>query len=203
MDNLKEHYEQLVKRYREIFVSVLSAMQGEINSLKPEEVKNYLEVEVEKHIQFQRNLILERKKNFHCKMCGACCRLAISEFSPVELLDKASRGDNYAKEFIATFKPYEREEDAEKEFKLYVDLIKESGEKVYYYHCDKVTEENKCSCYENRPRICRDYPDNPIQMLHPTCSFIGWHESIQTIVLTIRAMTEIRQHFLNEYQKEK
>ena len=203
MDNLKEHYEQLVKRYREIFVSVLSAMQGEISSLKPEEVKNYLEVEVEKHIQFQRNLILERKKNFHCKMCGAYCRLAISEFSPVELLDKASRGDNYAKEFIATFKPYEHEEDAEKEFRLYVDLIKESGEKVYYYHCDKVTEENKCSCYENRPRICRDYPDNPIQMLHPTCSFIGWHESIQTIVLTIRAMTEIRQHFLNEYQKEK
>lgn len=47
MDNLKEHYEQLVKRYREIFVSVLSAMQGEISSLKHEEVKNYLEVEVE------------------------------------------------------------------------------------------------------------------------------------------------------------
>ena len=48
MENLKEHYEQLVKKYREIFVSVLSAMQGEISALKPEEVKNYLEVEVEK-----------------------------------------------------------------------------------------------------------------------------------------------------------
>lgn len=202
MENLKEHYEQLVKKYREIFVSVLSAMQGEISALKPEEVKNYLEVEVEKHIQFQRNLILERRKNYKCAMCGACCRLAISEFSPVELLDKASRGDGYAKEFIATFKPYEYKEDAEKEFKLYVDLIKESGEKVYYYHCDKVTADNKCSCYENRPNICRDYPDNPIQMLHPTCAFIGWHENIQTIVLTIRAMTEIRQHFLKEYQKE-
>ena len=38
-------------------------------------------------------------------------------------------------------------------------------------------------------------------MLHPTCSFIGWHESIQKIVLTIKAMTEIREHFKKELEK--
>lgn len=201
MDKLKEHYEQLVKQYREVFVSVLNAMQGEINGLKHEEIKNYLDVEVEKHIQFQRNLVVERRKNFNCGMCGACCRLAISEFSPTQLLEKASRGDKFAKEYISTFSPYDKDEDAEKEFPLYVQLLKESGEKVYYYHCKKVTEDNKCSDYENRPSICRDYPDNPIQMLHPTCSFIGWHESIQKIVLTIRAMSEIREHFRKEFEK--
>ena len=201
MDKLKEHYEKLVKQYREVFVSVLNAMQGEINGLKHEEIKNYLDVEVEKHIQLQRKLVIERRKNFNCGMCGACCRLAISEFSPAQLLEKASRGDKFAKEYISTFSPYEKEEDAEKEFPLYVQLLKESGEKVYYYHCKKVTSDNKCSDYENRPSICRDYPDNPIQMLHPTCSFIGWHESIQKIVLTIRAMSEIREHFRKEYEK--
>ncbi len=201
MDKLKDHYEQLVKQYREVFVSVLNAMQGEINGLKHEEIKNYLDVEVEKHIQFQRNLVVERRKNFNCGMCGACCRLAISEFSPTQLLEKASRGDKFAKEYISTFSPYDKDEDAEKEFPLYVQLLKESGEKVYYYHCKKVTEDNKCSDYENRPSICRDYPDNPIQMLHPTCSFIGWHESIQKIVLTIRAMSEIREHFRKEFEK--
>ncbi len=201
MDKLKEHYEQLIKQYREIFVSVLSAMQGEINSLKHEEIKNYLDNEVEKHIQLQKKLVLERRKNFNCKMCGACCRLAISEFSPSQLLEKASRGDRFAKEYISTFSPYEKEEDAEREFPLYIQLLRESGEKVYYYHCKKVTNDNKCSDYENRPDICRDYPDNPIQMLHPTCSYIGWHESIQKIVLTIRAMTEIREHFRKEFEK--
>ena len=201
MDKLKEHYEQLIKQYREIFVSVLSAMQGEINSLKHEEIKNYLDNEVEKHIQLQKKLVLERRKNFNCKMCGACCRLAISEFSPSQLLEKASRGDRFAKEYISTFSPYEKEEDAEREFPLYIQLLRESGEKVYYYHCKKVTNDNKCSDYENRPDICRDYPDNPIQMLHPTCSYIGWHESIQKIVLTIRAMTEIREHFRKEFKK--
>lgn len=201
MDKIKKHYEDLIQQYRRIFVSVLNAMQGAINSLKHEEIKNYLEVEVEKHIQLQRNLVLERRKNFNCKMCGACCRLAISEFSPAILLEKASKGDKYAKEFISTFSPYEKEEDAEKQFPLYIELIKESGEKVYYYHCKKVTEDNKCSDYENRPSICRDYPDNPIQLLHPTCAFIGWHESIQKIVLTIKAMNEIREHFKKELEK--
>ena len=91
--------------------------------------------------------------------------------------------------------------EPEKQFKLYVDLINESGEKVYYYHCNKVTEDNKCPDYENRPSICRDYPDNPIQMLHPTCTFVGWHESIQKIVLTIKAISEIRTHFKKELEK--
>jgi len=202
MDKLKEHYTKLIQQYREIFVSVLNAMQGEINTLKEQDkIKNYLDIEVEKHIKLQRDLIIERRKNFNCAMCGACCKLAISEFSPTALLEKASRGDKFAKEFISTFTPYEHEEDAEKQFPLYIQLLKESGEKVYYYYCKKVTEDNKCSDYENRPSICRDYPDNPIQMLHPTCSFIGWHESIQKIVLTIKAMTEIREHFRKELEK--
>lgn len=201
MEKLKEHYKQLVKQYREIFVSVLNAMQGEINGLKHDEIKNYLDNEVEKHIQFQRKLVVERRKNFSCGMCGACCRLSISEFSPAALLEKASRGDKFAKEFISTFSPYENEEDARKQFPLYIELLEESGEHAYYYYCKKVTDDNKCSVYENRPSICRDYPDNPIQLLHPTCSFIGWHESIQKIVLTIKAMTEIREHFRKELEK--
>ncbi|MBR1943430.1 YkgJ family cysteine cluster protein [bacterium] len=201
MDKIKEHYTQLIQEYRQIFVSVLNAMHGEINSLKHEEIKNYLDVEVEKHIQLQRELVKEKRKQFNCKMCGACCRLAISEFSPTQLLEKASRGDKFAKEFISTFSPYNDVSEAEKQFKLYVELLKESGEQVYYYYCKKVTEDNRCSDYENRPAICRDYPDNPIQMLHPTCAFIGWHESIQTIVLTIKAMSEIREHFRKELEK--
>ena len=203
MDKLKEHYTELVKLYREVFVAVLNAMQGEINSLNhdKEAIKKYLDIDVENHIQLQRNIITDRRTCFKCGMCGACCKLAISEFSPTVLLEKASRGDKFAREFISTFSPYENEEDAEKQFPLYIQLLKESGEKVYYYYCKKVTEDNKCSDYENRPTICRDYPDNPIQMLHPTCSFIEWHESIQKIVLTIKAMTEIREHFRKELAK--
>ncbi len=201
MDKLKEHYKQLIQQHREIFVAVLNAMQGEINALKHDEIKHYLDVEVEKHIQFQRNLVVEKRKNFSCGKCGACCRLSISEYSPAQLLEKASRGDNFAKEFISTFSPYEDEKEPEKLFPLYIQLLRESGEKVYFYYCKKVNADNKCSDYEKRPSICRDYPDNPIQLLHPTCNFIGWHESIQKIVLTIKAMTEIREHFRKELEK--
>ncbi len=201
MNELKEHYTKLVQQYRQIFVSVLNAIQGEINLLKHDEIENYLNVEIEKHIKLQKKLVIERRNSFHCGMCGACCRLAISEFSPTALLEKASRGDKFAQEFISTFTPYEDEKEPEKQFPLYMQLLKESGEHAYYYYCKKVTDDNKCSDYENRPSICKDYPDNPIQLLHPTCSYIGWHESIQKIVLTIRAMTEIREHFRKEFEK--
>lgn len=201
MENLKEYYKNLVMQYREIFVQVLNTMQGEISALKHDEIRNYLDVEVEGHLELQRNLIKKRREKFHCGLCGACCRLAISEFSPAQLLEKASKGDTYAKEFISTFTPYNDLSEPEKQFKLYLDLIKESGEKVFYYHCNKVTADNKCSDYENRPSICKDYPDNPIQMLHPTCNFIGWHESIQKIVLTIKAISEIKTHFKKELEK--
>ena len=72
MDKLKEHYTKLIQQYREIFVSVLNAMQGEINTLKEQDkIKNYLDIEVEKHIKLQRDLIIERRKNFeHVSFCS-------------------------------------------------------------------------------------------------------------------------------------
>lgn len=202
MDKLKRHREELLKKYREVFVSVLASIQGELNGLTPNKIREYLEKDLEKHIQSQRKEILERRKKFNCAKCGACCRLAISEFSPKELLVKAQSGDEFAKEFISTFEPYLDESTPKSLYGEYVDLINESGETVYYYHCKKVTDGNLCPDYENRPAICRDYPDDPIQMLHPTCAFTGWHEDIQIIVLTIRAMNEVRHHFLNELAKE-
>lgn len=202
MDRLKEHREELLKKYREIFVSVLTSIQGELNGLAPDKIREYLEKDLENHIQSQRKEIIERRKKYSCGKCGACCKLAISEFSPKELLIKVQSGDEYAKEFISTFEPYANEEIPKSLYPEYVDLINESGEKVYYYHCKKITDDNLCADYENRPAICKDYPDNPIQMLHPTCSFTGWHEDIQIIVLTIRAMNEVRHHFLEELKKE-
>ncbi len=202
MDKLKRHREELLKKYREVFVSVLTSIQGELNGLTPDKIRNYLDNDLEKHIQAQRNEIIERRKKYNCAKCGACCKLAISEFSPKELLVKAQSGDEFAKEFISVFEPYADENIPSSLYSEYVDLINEAGEKVYYYHCKKVTEDNLCSDYENRPSICRDYPDNPIQMLHTTCAFTNWHEDIQIIVLTIRAMKEVKYHFLKELEKE-
>lgn len=192
MDKLKEHYEELKKKYRSIFISILNTIDIELSEKTKEQKIEYLNNDIEKNIQNQKDLIIRMRQEIDCSMCGACCKLAISEFSHEQLREKAQNGDKYSKQFIETFIPYDGDKIPKTLFPQYLELIEESHEKIYYYHCDKVTNENKCPDYENRPDICRDYPDNPLQLLHLTCSFEKWHNKIQNPVLTIKAMKDIK-----------
>ena len=90
-----------------------------------------------------------------------------------ELKKKAKNGDNFATQFTSIFVPYKDENEAKQIYPEYFELLSErlEGEKVYFYHCPKLTKENRCSDYENRPGICRDFPDNPLGFLPGPCGF--------------------------------
>ena len=128
-----------------------------------------------------------------CVGCGACCKLASSEFSYEELKIKARNGDNFATQFISVFIPYQNESDAQKIYPEYFELLKEKNqdENIYFYHCPKVTGDNRCSDYENRPQICRDFPDNPLSLLPAACGFWGWKKEVEPTALMLHAMLEI------------
>lgn len=129
--------------------------------------------------------------------------MAISEFSYSELKEKSQNGDNYATQFIETFTPYENELDAKKINPEYIEYLRATldKEKVYYYHCLKVTDENKCPIYENRPNICKDFPDNPLGFLPNSCNFNGWLKEIQDDILQIRAYKEIEQYYREQLKE--
>ena len=213
MNSVDEQLNNQKSLYREIFLKSVDEIQKRLDEIKPQglsgEVLDVYEVnsvgqnwqkealalldgEISQDIYRKLQEILAYGKTFHCVGCGSCCRLACSEFSYEELKEKAKNGDNFATQFVATFIPYDSIEDVQKVYPEYIEMLKEKvDEKVYFYHCPKVTDDNRCSDYENRPQICRDFPDNPLSILPAKCGFRAWKDEINPLALMLHSMIEI------------
>ena len=213
MNSVDEQLNNQKSLYREIFLKSVDEIQKRLDEIKPQglsgEVLDVYEVnsvgqnwqkealalldgEISQDIYRKLQEILAYGKTFHCVGCGSCCRLACSEFSYEELKEKAKNGDNFATQFVATFIPYDSIEDVQKVYPEYIEMLKEKvDEKVYFYHCPKVTDDNRCSDYENRPQICRDFPDNPLSILPAKCGFRVWKDEINPLALMLHSMIEI------------
>ena len=151
-----------------------------------------LENDISHEIYDKWQEILKFRENYECKGCATCCNLACSEFSPEELKKRAENGDNFAKQFTSIFIPYESKEEARMVYPEYIELLEENiSDDVYFYHCPKLTNCKRCSDYENRPDICRHFPDNPLCILPKSCGFYEWREEVLPIVLMLHAMMEI------------
>ncbi len=217
MSNLYSSVENLRKEYRDIFSQSVEEIIKKVEDLRPEnfegdifdeypeesvgrkwqaEVLDMLENDVSKEVYRKFREVLAYRNEFQCTGCATCCNLACSEFSPEELRLKAENGDNFAKQFISIFIPYESKEEARKVYPEYIQMLEENKEdKVYFYHCPKLTEDKRCSDYENRPQICRDFPDNPLSILPKSCGYKKWKEEIEPVTLMLHSMIEIVQYY--------
>lgn len=137
--------------------------------------------------------IMDKKNESECNKCGACCKLAVSEYSYAQLKQRAMRGDKFSEDFVSVFIPYETEEEARavnpEYFELLNTLVVE--DRIYYYHCPKVDENNLCTIYEDRPSICRDFPHNPLKLLPSECSFNEWKNEVAHQAMLLKAKTDI------------
>ena len=220
MNELYSSIENLRSEYREIFKKSLAEIANRIDELRPDgldadvtdkfpvnsdgalwqtKVLDMLENDISKEDYRKYKEILAYRTQFKCVGCATCCNLACSEFSPAELKHKAENGDNFAKQFLSVFVPYASKEDARKVYPEYIKMLEENKEdNVYFYHCPKLTEDKRCSDYENRPQICRDFPDNPLSILPKSCGYKQWKDEIEPLALMLHSMVEII-----EYYKEK
>ncbi len=209
--------------YREIFLKSAEEIQKKLDELKPQGFDGELLVRYEKgsvgqewqnaalkllngEISFEiyRKMkeILAYREMFKCSGCATCCKLACSEFSYDELKEKAKNGDKFAKDFTSIFIPYESVDEAQKVYPEYIELLKEKVDgEVYFYHCPKLNEDNRCSDYENRPQICRDFPDNPLAVLPETCGYRAWKDEINTVSLMLHSMLEIVDFYKTKLQE--
>ena len=220
MSGLYSSIENLRSEYREIFKKSLAEIANRIDELRPDgldadvtdkfpvnsdgalwqtKVLDMLENDISKEVYRKYKEILAYRSQFKCVGCATCCNLACSEFSPAELKQKAENGDNFAAQFLSVFVPYASKEDARKVYPEYIKMLEENKEdNVYFYHCPKLTEDKRCSDYENRPQICRDFPDNPLSILPKSCGYKQWKDEIEPLALMLHSMVEII-----EYYKEK
>lgn len=159
--------------------------------------------DISKDILIKLKQIHDYRHEFECNKTGTCCHLASSEFSYEELKEKAKNGDNFASQFTGIFIPYESVDEAKKVFPEYIDFIFSTlgeNEKIYFYHCPNIGTDNLCSNYENRPQICRDFPNNPLTLLPPQCSFNEWKEEVTVAAMLLHALVNISEFYLEKLE---
>lgn len=164
---------------------------------------NIIKTEIKSDIQQKISDIMTYGNSFNCIGCATCCKLGCSEYSYEELKQKAQAGDNFATQFTSIFIPYKNFEEAEKVFPEYVNFVGKTldeDEKIYFYYCPNLTKENKCSVYEKRPDICRDFPDNPLSVLPTVCGFYQWKEEVSVAAMMLHAMTYIYEFYLEKVE---
>ena len=155
---------------------------------------NHLENKISKDIYLKIQEIESKRKNFVCKRCTSCCKLASSEYSYEELKERAQNGDKFSQEFISIFVPYQNIEEPRKIYPDYIALLEEKFEdqtQLHFYYCPKLGENGLCTDYENRPNICKDFPNNPLVALPLKCSFNEWKETVEITALTLHALIDI------------
>ena len=127
--------------------------------------------------------MMDKKNEYTCNKCAACCKLATSEYSYEQLKQRASRGDKFSRDFVSVFVPYETEEDAKNAnpefFKLINDIIRD--EKVYYY-------------------IRKNFPHNPLKLIPSTCAFNAWKEEISHDAMLLKAKVDIIDFYKGKLQ---
>lgn len=125
---------------------------------------------------------LNKRPQSLCHMCGRCCRVVTTSKTYCELKYLEAQGDEGAVDFFKIFVPYATIDDARRVDKELVDNVLEKMaeaddfdiNKVTFYGCKYLTDENTCPIYEERPALCRHCPSTPWAIVPPRCGFEAW-----------------------------
>lgn len=159
---------------------------------------SYLTNEYKGKLRVSKKSMMEKKKEYSCSKCGNCCKLAVSEYNPIQLKQRALRGDKFAKEFSSIYVPYESEEMAEAICPEFYNKLKElmdPNERLYFYYCSKLGADDLCSDYENRPDICKDFPMTAMKILPDSCGYMPWHNSVERLAMSIKAREDLIEFY--------
>lgn len=214
MDKISRQLKKDRLLYRELFMNAAKSFKELMEGYKKnfntdrewkEFILKKIRTEIEPDINKKVQELLDYRKHFLCKRTGTCCSLACSEFSYEELTQRAKNNDNFASQFTSVFVPYENTEDARKVYPEYVDLVLstlEEGESANFFYCKHRQGKNICPIYEDRPQICRDFPDNPFAIIPPSCGYHDWKEEIIVAAYTYYAMAQIYGYYYEKISEE-
>ena len=130
---------------------------------------------------YEDNYLKKRPQSL-CHMCGRCCRVVTTPKPYDELKRLEAENDEGAIAFLKIFVPYPSREAARQVDRELVDNIitklSEDGsyqeDKMTFYGCKYLLDDNMCSIYEERPTLCRHCPCSPWAIVPPGCGFEAW-----------------------------
>lgn len=127
------------------------------------------------------NKFINERPQKLCQMCGKCCRVVTTAIPYEELLGLSKNGDEGAQDFLAIFEPYRSIDEARKVSAETVDNIlscfegtAEDKEKIAFYKCKHISDNNLCAIYKKRPLLCDVFPSSPWAVVPPKCGFIEY-----------------------------
>lgn len=146
---------------------------------------------------------IESRPQRLCLMCGKCCRVATTHISYEELLELAKNGEESAIDFLKIFEPYPSVEEARKVCAKTVDNILENvkyspdaPEKMTFYKCKYIGDDNLCGIYQQRPEVCERFPSSPWAVVPTGCGYEGWlFQKREEIKQKIRKQKETLREF--------
>jgi len=168
-----------------------------------ERALHYIQQEVAGQILSVLNGIETSRNAIDCHMCGMCCRMASADAPYDTLKARAAAGDEFARQFTSVFLPYESREAARAKAPGVVEAVLwEAGgeqadeEKIFFYHCPYVGEDNRCTVYgtDKRPAICGTYPETPLSFVYENCAWKPWKDETHPNALAAHAMLALCDH---------
>ena len=113
-----------------------------------------------------------------CDQSGECCRGAAQLAPWRTLLVQAAAGDETSRDFLNQFVPYPNRVAAElgapHAVAASLQLAAERGdvlEDVMFYRCRYLQGQNQCLVYEDRPTLCREFPESPFGAIPSCCGY--------------------------------
>ena len=113
-----------------------------------------------------------------CDRSGECCRGA-AQLSPWDkLLQQAAEGSQTARNFLSQYIPYPNRAEAllnaPDAVEASLEIARMRGDKeedIIFYHCIYLKGQSACQIYEDRPALCRDFPESPFGAIPKCCGY--------------------------------
>ncbi len=147
-----------------------------------------------------------------CIGCGQCCTCVTPSVAGVKLLERAGENDDFTREFLSVFVPFNNINEArevndyavEKSFEICEqEGSKVSRDEVVFYHCRFISKDNKCLVYEDRPQLCRDHPATPFIMIPSGCAYEQWAITCREKYFDMQDKIEKFKELKKEFEKLK
>jgi Fe-S-cluster containining protein len=114
-----------------------------------------------------------------CDRSGECCRGATQVAPWQTLVVNAAQGNQTARDFLNQFIPYPHLEAAKASAPHAVEasfaIAEQRGnpsDEIVFYHCRYLKGQSECQIYEDRPELCRDFPESPFGAIPKCCGYM-------------------------------